>query len=79
MTNKQKDGADKSDRGSYHCIVAVQVQFQNYTINENAIKNCDLELILNGTSNEYDLQSVYNANGVIGTLTELSQIVVSTI
>ena len=37
--------------------------FQNFTINENSLNNFDLEFILNNTSNEYDLQSVYNCNG----------------
>ena len=31
---------------------------------------------MNGTSNEYDLQSVYNGNGFIGIITELSQVYV---
>ena len=31
-------------------------------------------LFLNGTSNEYDLQSVYNAIGFIGIITELQQV-----
>ena len=48
--------------------------FQNYTINENKVNNCDLEFILHGTSNEYDLQSIYNANGFIGIITELQQV-----
>ena len=29
---------------------------------------------MNGTSNEYDLQSVYNANSFLGIVTELSQV-----
>ena len=33
--------------------------------------------MLNGTSNEYDLQSVYNGNGFIGIITELSQVYVA--
>ena len=40
----------------------------------NLINNYDLWCILNGTSNEYDLQSVYNANGFIGIITELQQV-----
>ena len=48
--------------------------FQNYTINENSLNNYDLEFILNNTSNEYDLQSAYNGNGFLGTITELSQV-----
>ena len=31
----------------------------NYTINANTVNNDDLEFISNGTSNEYDLQSVH--------------------
>ena len=30
--------------------------------------------MLNGTSNEYTLQPVYNVNGLIGLITELSQV-----
>ena len=30
--------------------------------------------MVNGTSNEYDSQSVYNANGFIGSITELQQV-----
>ena len=48
--------------------------FQNCTINEHTINRYDLEFILNGTSNEYDSQSVYNGNGFIGIITELSQV-----
>ena len=48
--------------------------FQNYTINEHLVSNYDLYFILNGTSNEYDLRSVYNGNGFIGVMTELSQV-----
>ena len=48
--------------------------FQNYTINENTINAYGLEFILNNTSNEYTLQGVYNANGFIGSITELSQV-----
>ena len=47
--------------------------FSNYTINENLINNCEPEFILNGTSNEYDLQSVYNGNGFVGITTPLQQ------
>ena len=32
--------------------------FQNYTINENTIKDYNLEFILDNTSNEYTLQGV---------------------
>ena len=38
------------------------------------LSNCDLEFISNGTSNEYDLQSVYNGNGFIGIISDLSQV-----
>ena len=31
-------------------------------------------LFLNNTSNEYDLQSVYNGNGFLGIITDLSQV-----
>ena len=48
--------------------------FQNYIINESLINNYGLEFILNNTSNEYDLQTVYNANSFIGIITELSQV-----
>ena len=48
--------------------------FQNYIINENIINNYGLEFVLNNTSNEYDLQSVYNGNSYIGIITELSQV-----
>ena len=30
--------------------------------------------MLNSTSNEYDLQSVYNGNGLFGVITEISQV-----
>ena len=47
--------------------------FRNYTINEHTINDYTLEFIcLNGTSNEYDLQPVYNNNDCIGVITELS-------
>ena len=36
--------------------------FQNYNINEDLKNNYGLEFILNNTSNECDLQSVYNGN-----------------
>ena len=47
---------------------------QNYTTHEQSLNNCDLEFILNNTSNEYDLQSVYNGNGFLGITTDLSQV-----
>ena len=34
-------------------------------------------ILLNGTSNEYDLQSVYKANIFIGAITDLSQVFVA--
>ena len=48
--------------------------FQNYTTNGNLLNNYDLEFILNNTSNECDLQSVYNGNSYIGVITDLSQV-----
>ena len=33
--------------------------FQNYNINENTINTYGLKFVLNNTSNEYDLQSIY--------------------
>ena len=48
---------------TYHININI---FHNFTVNENPLNNYDLEFILNNTSNEYDLQSVYNANGFIG-------------
>ena len=39
--------------------------FQNYTINKNSLNNYDLEFILNNTSHEYDLHSVYNGMGFL--------------
>ena len=47
--------------------------FQNCTTNENVTNNHDLEFILNGTSNEYDLHSIYNGNWFIGIIHDLSQ------
>ena len=38
------------------------------------INNYDLEFIINGTSNEYGLHSVYNGNGFIGVLTSLQDV-----
>ena len=54
--------------------MSTETFLQNYIINAILINNYDLYFILNGTSNEYDLQSVYNGNGFIGTITELSQV-----
>ena len=48
--------------------------FQNYTIHGNPLNNCDLECILDNTSNGYDLQQVYNVNGFLGIITDLSQV-----
>uniref|UniRef100_UPI00404B2DF6 hypothetical protein n=1 Tax=Flavobacterium sp. TaxID=239 RepID=UPI00404B2DF6 len=48
--------------------------FQNYSINDNTINAYDLKFILKNTSNEYDLQSVYNTNSYIGIITDLSQV-----
>ena len=45
--------------------------FQNYTINWNLFKMFDLELVSNNSSNEYDIQAVYNSSSFIGTFTEL--------
>ena len=47
--------------------------FHKFTIYEHLFKNCDLEPIWNGTSNGYDLQSVYNGNGFIGMISDLPQ------
>ena len=41
------------------------------------MNNYGLELILNSTSNEYDLQSVCNGNSYIGIITDLSQVVLA--
>ena len=51
-----------------------RIIFQSYTINGNTINDCNLEFILNNTSNEYTIQGVYNANGFIGSTTELPQV-----
>ena len=51
---------------------------QNYTINWNLINNYDLCFILYWTSNEYDLQAIYKCNGLIGIITELSQVYLAT-
>ena len=48
--------------------------FQNYNINENTINAYGLEFILNNTSNEYDLQSVYNGNSYIGAINALQDV-----
>ena len=48
--------------------------FQNYTIQHDSVKPYNLEFVLNGSSNEYDLQSVYNGSGFIGIITELTQV-----
>ena len=56
---------------SYHINRTI---FQNYTTNENTVNDCNLEFVLNNTSNEYTLQGVYNANSYVGNITELSQV-----
>ena len=43
-------------------------------LSENSLNNYGLEVILNNTSNEYDLQSVYNGNGFIGSINGLQQV-----
>jgi hypothetical protein len=48
--------------------------FQTYSINENLLNPFGLEFVLNNTSNEYTLQSVYTTNSHIGTITELQDI-----
>ena len=48
--------------------------FQNFTINGNTINAYGSGFILNGTSNAYTLQGVYNANPYIGSTTELSRV-----
>ena len=50
---------------TYHLHMNI---FQNYSINEHTNNNCDLFVILNGTSNEYDLQSFYDGRGFIGVI-----------
>ena len=63
-----KVGSNKLLVLDYTCHMNITM-FQNYTINENPLNNYDLELILNNTSNEYDLQSVYNGNVFLGIIT----------
>ena len=48
--------------------------FQTYSINENLVNPFGLEFVLNNTSNEYTLQSVYTTNSHIGTITELQDV-----
>ena len=48
--------------------------FPNYAMNGNTVNDYNLEFISNNTSNEYTLQGVCNANGFIGSTTELSQV-----
>ena len=55
---------------TYHMNIII---FQNYAINDNLLNNYDLEFILNNTSHEYDLQSVYNGNGFLGIISDLPQ------
>ena len=66
-------GSNKISTLDYTYLIKRNI-VQNCTINETPINNYDLELIVNGTSNEYDLQSVYNVNKFIGAKTELSQV-----
>ena len=47
---------------------------QYYTVNENTINDYNLQFSLNNTNNEYRLQGVYNVNGFLGVITELSQV-----
>ena len=47
---------------------------QNYAVNENIMSNYGLDVFLNNTSNEYDVQSVYNGKSYLGIITELSQV-----
>ena len=54
---------------TYH----MKISLQNYTINEHTNNAYDLEFVLNSTSNEYTIQSVYTANGFIGTVTSLQE------
>ena len=41
---------------------------------KHTINDYDVLFILNGTSNEYDLQPVYNSKGFMGVITGLSQV-----
>ena len=50
--------------------------FQNDTLNRHLVNNTDLYL-LNNTSNEYDLQPVYNGNGFLGIITSLQQVLLA--
>ena len=56
---------------TYHMNIII---FQNYAINDNLLNNYDLEFILNNTSHEYDLQSVYNGNVFLGIISDLPQV-----
>ena len=48
------------------CIYHIKrIIFQNYTLNGKSLNSYGLECILSNTSNEYDLQSVYNGNGLL--------------
>ena len=58
----------------YYTYHINRTTFQNYNTNGNPINNHGSELTLNNTSNEYDLQSVYNGNSHIGIITDLSQV-----
>ena len=49
--------------------------FQNFTINENTIHDCNLNLFqIIQVTNTYTLQGVYTANGFIGSISELQQV-----
>ena len=72
-----KIGANKTSLLYYTYYINRNIA-QNHTLNENRINNYDEDSIANGTSDEYDLQSVYNGNGLIGTITELSQVYLAT-
>jgi len=47
---------------------------QDCTITENTVNEYELKVSLNGTSNEYTLQSFYNATNFIGVISDLSQL-----
>ena len=56
-----KIGSDKILILDYTYFVNRNI-FQKCTINENTINDCNLEFVLNSTSNGYTLQGAYNAN-----------------
>ena len=57
-----------------HTYYTKRNTFHNHIINECLINPFDLELILDNTSTEYDLHSVYNGNSCIGIITELPRV-----